>query len=67
MTAAVMPVRAVTFLGLLAVALACAGLPLHFLAPLNCFTGAHNILWATPLPPGVCGLSPASKCLIPFP
>ncbi len=31
MTAAVMPVRAVTFLGLLAVALACAGLPLHVL------------------------------------
>ena len=35
MTAAVMPVRAVTFLGLLAVALACVGLPLQL------FEAAH--------------------------
>lgn len=33
MTAAVMPVRAVTLLGLLAVALACTGLPLHAAEP----------------------------------
>ncbi len=33
MTAAVMPVRAVTCLGLLAAALACTGLPLHSAEP----------------------------------
>jgi len=33
MTAAVMPVRAVTFVGLLAVALSCTGLPLHSAEP----------------------------------
>ena len=42
MTAAVMPVRAVTCLGLLAAALACTGLPLHSAEPAPPCTDCHQ-------------------------
>ncbi len=57
MTVAVMPVRAVTFLGLLAVALACAGLPLR-LASAQLFHRRTQYLVGHSPPPG--GLRPFS-------